>query len=75
MMHGASPLPIFLIINVETNCVGLSELEQRGAMRKDGPGFKESDVLTPELDGAGFGARGRHCVLAGPQEEEKRNGE
>ena len=75
MVHGAAALPILLIINVETDAVGLLELCEWGRVGKDAAIQKETDVLPSELDGTSAGAGGGHGIFAGAKQKEECNSE
>ena len=75
VMHRTASLTILLIINIETNCVSLLQLEEGRAVREDGAVFKETNVLSSELYSTCSGPRGRHGVFTRPQKEKESNSE
>jgi hypothetical protein len=75
LAHCTAALAVFLVVNVETDCVGLLELEEGSVVREDGAVFKESDVLSAKLHGACSGSGGGHGVFSQPQEEKESKSE
>ncbi len=75
MVHGAATLPVLLIIEVESDRVGVAKLGQRSAVRKDEALLKESNILSPELHGACFGTSGGHRIFARSQQKERGDSE
>ena len=67
MMHGGTMLTIFLVVKVEGDCIGSPEGGERGDVGKNTTVGEESHMLSPELDGAGFGTSGWHRVFARSQ--------
>jgi hypothetical protein len=75
MVHCAASLPIFLVVNIETDGIRGSQFIQGYAVWKDGAVFEKANVLSPKLDGASASFGSGHGIFARPKQKEKRNGE
>jgi hypothetical protein len=51
-MHGAAALPVFLVIDVEPDCIRLAQKCQGRGVGQYLAVLKETNVLAAELDGA-----------------------